>query len=212
MLIYAVADIHGKPDRLKQIEKNVVRFTPDVLVVAGDIGGYFKPEPAIARLAALSLPVLMVRGNGDRRRIGRLIATAPKIVDLHLHTETIQQLTFAGIGGTVPLPFRSRLAFRERELERRFTPLARQADILVAHPPPYGFVDQVAGRFHAGSQAMARIVRRHQPPLVLCGHIHESAGMVATGPTVVVNCAMDRNGGGALIAMEKGCKPHVQMI
>jgi Icc-related predicted phosphoesterase len=212
MLIYAVADIHGKPDRLRQIEKSVARSTPDLLVVAGDIGGYFKPGPAIARLAALSLPVLMIRGNGDRRKIGRLIATAPNIVDLHLHTETVQKLTFTGIGGTVPLPFRSRLALRERELERRLSPLARQADIIVAHPPPYGLVDQVAGRFHAGSQAVARIVRRHQPPLVLCGHIHESAGMVITGPTVVVNCALGRNGGGALITMEKGCKPQVQMV
>jgi hypothetical protein len=36
--------------------------------------------------------------------------------------------------------------------------------------------------------------------------------MVITGPTVVVNCALGRNSGGALISMEKGCKPQVQMV
>ena len=56
MLIYAVADIHGKPERLSLIRKKINDTAPDVLVVAGDITGYIRPVPTIEALN--NMPVL----------------------------------------------------------------------------------------------------------------------------------------------------------
>lgn len=65
--------------------------------------------------------------------------------------------------------------------------------LFVLHSPPHGTkCDVMAGGHHVGSRAIRAFVERHQPPLVLSGHIHESprvsgAWRDAVGRTVVVN-------------------------
>jgi Icc-related predicted phosphoesterase len=47
--------------------------------------------------------------------------------------------------------------------------------VIVAHSPPRGTkCDTIAPGVHVGSRALRAFVERHQPPLVLSGHIHES--------------------------------------
>jgi Icc-related predicted phosphoesterase len=65
--------------------------------------------------------------------------------------------------------------------------------IFVSHSPPRDTrCDVTGGREHVGSRALRRFIERHQPPLVLSGHIHESPRMSGSyvdtiGRTVVVN-------------------------
>jgi len=65
--------------------------------------------------------------------------------------------------------------------------------LYVLHSPPRDTAcDQAGVRVHVGSRAIRAFVERLQPPLVLCGHIHESPGVSgawrdAIGRTVVVN-------------------------
>jgi Icc-related predicted phosphoesterase len=60
-------------------------------------------------------------------------------------------------------------------------------DIVLSHGPPYGVLDG-PGRW--GSPALLAYIERHQPRLVVCGHIHEEGGRQATiGSTLVVNAA-----------------------
>lgn len=65
--------------------------------------------------------------------------------------------------------------------------------IYVLHSPPRDTAcDRAAVRAHVGSRAIRAFVERVQPPLVLCGHIHESprvsgAWRDVLGSTVVVN-------------------------
>ena len=62
----------------------------------------------------------------------------------------------------------------------------------VMHTPPYGTLDTVASGAHVGSRALASAIQRHQPRLLLSGHIHEAyqqEGRWAqrVGRTLVVN-------------------------
>ncbi len=41
MRIYAVADIHGKPEKITLVREKTEDLKPDALVVAGDITNYF---------------------------------------------------------------------------------------------------------------------------------------------------------------------------
>jgi len=65
--------------------------------------------------------------------------------------------------------------------------------LFVLHSPPRDTHCDVTGSgLHVGSRAIRRFVERHQPPLVLSGHIHESprvsgAWRDAIGRTIVVN-------------------------
>jgi uncharacterized protein len=55
----------------------------------------------------------------------------------------------------------------------------------VVHSPPHGHVD---GDRHLGSEAILRAIEDKQPRLVVCGHIHESAGEESrVGPSRVLN-------------------------
>ena len=65
--------------------------------------------------------------------------------------------------------------------------------LIVSHSPPRDTsCDVIASHAHVGSRALRHHVERHQPPLVLSGHIHESPRMTgayrdAIGRTVIVN-------------------------
>jgi Icc-related predicted phosphoesterase len=47
---------------------------------------------------------------------------------------------------------------------------------------------------HAGSKSLRRFIETIQPRLVVCGHIHESAGIDTIGGTRLVNPGPFRHG------------------
>jgi Icc-related predicted phosphoesterase len=65
----------------------------------------------------------------------------------------------------------------------------------------------------AGSGAVRELIERHQPPLALHGHIHESRGTVKIGRTVCINPGSEYGEGvlhGALVVLDrkKGLRNH----
>ena len=212
MLIYAAADIHGRPERLAALETHIAAHQPDVLVLAGDISRRRRPQEAIAPLSRLCRPVLLVRGNSDSRRLDALLDRYPNLNNLHLVRKAIDTIEFVGCGGTLPLPFHSRLGFNESAVASRLSDLLQPGSVLVVHPPPHGIRDRVLGRFHAGSQAVKRLMVRRSPALVICGHIHEQSGVDRSGDTVVVNCAVNRKCGGVLIRYDGLSAPKCKLL
>jgi Icc-related predicted phosphoesterase len=212
MRIYAVADIHAKKYRLELIRKNVEQHSPDVLVVAGDSANYFNPEPVFRELNSLPVPVLAVRGNTDPRSANRILKNGSNLYNLHLNPMTVNEIRFVGVGGTIPIPFKSRLCLLETRLIRKLKECLTPETVLVAHPPPYGILDRVLGRFSAGSNAVFSILKGSPPKLFICGHIHETPGVVSYNGTEVVNCTMGKKSAGALIEYDGRNTPRIQML
>jgi Icc-related predicted phosphoesterase len=212
MRIYAVADIHGKLTRIERIRENIALYEPNVLVVAGDITNIKRALTVIKQLNNLNLPVLAVRGNTDLPRVDGLLDNFSNTVGLHLKEHIIDGIHFAGIGGTIPIPFRSQVGFFEDRVLKKLSRLINQNSVVVAHPPPWGILDDAFNRFHAGSKGLYRFIRRYQPRLLLCGHIHEKPGTATVGNSVVVNCNMSRNNAGAIIELVGNQAPMVEMI
>ncbi len=212
MRIYAVADIHADMMRIDMIRKNIEVHGPDVLVVAGDITRYIKPAPVLSRLNRLPIPVLVVRGNSDPVWQQRHFRRYANIIHLHMDRVEIGGCRFAGIDGTIPLPFMSRLQWFERARIDQFKRLVDSQTILVVHPPPRGTLDCVMGRFCAGARAVSELVADCRPGVVLCGHIHEAAGAACVDHTLVVNCSIAKNGHGALIEFDGKRPPVAHML
>ena len=212
MRIYAVADIHGRHERIELISDNIEKFKPEVLVVAGDITNYGRPVETLAQLNEMPVPILAVRGNTDPARIEKLLEQYPKISPLHLKEVNLNGIGFVGVSGTVPIPFSSRLSWREGRVREKVDPLLNRHSVLVAHTPPWGTLDEVFGKFHAGCKSLHTIVSKHQPGLLICGHIHEKPGTALVGKTLVVNCNMGQRRGGAMIEFDKDQTPEVQML
>ncbi len=212
MLIYAVADIHGKPDRLAGIRHQVESHHPDVIVVAGDITNFAAPGPAISLLNGMPAPVLAIRGNTDLMRVEDLFKRCANITPLHLNRTILGTTPFVGLSGTIPVPFRSRIRFKEKQLFKSAEALIDKRTVVVAHPPPFGYLDDVFGHLHAGSRRLYNLVVKCQPMLVLCGHIHQCGGMTTINKTMIVNCNMAGQNDGALIAVDDSTPPRVTFL
>jgi Icc-related predicted phosphoesterase len=212
MRIYAVSDIHGRGERISKIQANVKEYAPDALVVAGDIAGYRRPRFVLSRLNALGLPVLAVRGNADWPSVDRQLEALPRTQSLHLKETILNGVAFTGVSGTIPVPFRSRLTWVEKPLLDRMASLVTESCVLVTHPPPWGTLDEVLGRFHAGCKGLRGIVVKQQPRMLICGHIHERPGTARLGKTLVVNCNMGGARGGAMIDLGADDDLRVKML
>jgi Icc-related predicted phosphoesterase len=203
MRIYAVADIHGKLENFSRIGAIIADRKVDLLVVAGDLTRYRGSRSIVAQLSRFPVPCLCIRGNTDRPAIEQWMDEFEDIHNLHLKKQIMDGIHFAGAGGTVPLPFRSRIRLRENVLLEKLAPLVTRETVLVAHPPPYGSLDRVLGRFHAGSRNLGRFLIERQPRLLICGHVHEDSGVAQVGNTLVANCAMSKACAGVLVELDE---------
>lgn len=212
MRVYAVADIHGKHDRFERIRQNLADLKADILILAGDITNFIKPENILSRLDALPVPVLAIRGNSDLRSVDQLLTVFPNCIPMHAVCTRIGSTPFVGIGGTLPIPFRSRICLHEHSSLKKVGPLVNTHTVLVTHAPPYGCRDLVMGRYHAGSKGLLNLIKKRQPQIMICGHIHEDNGVSTVGKTRVVNCAFSRTSSGALIEFKDGNFAGLKMI
>ena len=212
MRIYAVADIHGRSDKISLIRSNTLQLDPDVLVVAGDITTYTGSARILAQLNDIPVPVLVVRGNTDLSRVENLFKDFPNIYPLHLKQVTIGSTPFVGVSGCIPIPFSSRICLNQVQVIKKLKSLIKSNSVLVTHPPPWGILDEVFGRFHAGCRSLTKVIKMRRPMLMVCGHIHESSGSVLIGKTLVVNCALGRNHAGAMIELDKDNNLKVEML
>jgi hypothetical protein len=212
MRLYAVADVHARAARLDRLGEAVARLGPDAVVIAGDVTAYLDPDPVIARLARLPVPVLVVRGNSDLPVVARLLDHHARTTHLHLRAVEVGGVRVVGVSGTLPVPFATRLGLGEAAVLRRLEPLVDRETVLVAHPPPRGTLDEAFGRFHAGSAALRDLVLRREPAVLLCGHIHERRGIAQLGRTLVVNCSVGRGGDGVLVTIDAGEPPRAELL
>ena len=212
MRIYAVADIHGKQARIARIRQVISELKPDALVVAGDITGYVNSDSVMNRLNEMPVPVLAIRGNTDIKKVDRLLDLYPNTSSLHLKEQKINGVQFVGVSGTIPVPFSSRLGWREKKIINTLAVLVDNNVVLVVHSPPRGVLDDVFGRFHAGCRRLYQLVVQRQPRLVLCGHIHECPGVATIGQTTVVNCSVAGTGRGAVVDFESNGSFRISML
>lgn len=212
MRIYAVADIHGKPEKIKRITAVIRHRMPDILVIAGDISGLFSPLNSLALLKEIPIPILCVRGNSDSKPTQNFLQGSKTITFLTHEPVTCLGHRLMGLNGTLPLPFFSKVGLFEAPLFQSLEDHMTRETILVVHPPPRGVCDRVANRWCAGSVQLRRFIENHPPLLVLCGHIHEQAGHGFLNSTLVVNCAMNKTFSGAVIDCDRDRPLTVNMI
>ncbi len=187
-------DIHGSRNFSGWIQSAVK--THDMVALGGDYG----PAEIQAQIVALASSfdnVVAVFGNHDNPQTGARI--------LHGTAVELGGYTVGGLGGALPsggFPFEVDEAGYETALEK----LGR-VDILLSHEPPFGTkVDVLYSGRHAGSKAVLEYIKRTQPRLVMCGHIHESVAIDRVGSTVIANPGAFQLGNFAEISLEEEAK------
>src|SRR6266481_7625285 len=199
MRIAATADLHFDPQNFSKLQDQFerVRDEADVLVLAGDLTNYGKPnemEALINALLRLRIPTIVVLGNhdyesGKEEELCRMmVAAGIKVLDGSAYER--DGVGFAGTKGFVGGFGRGVLtAFGERtvkdfvqasidealKLERAMSQLRTKKRVVVLHYSPIPETVQGEGPeifAFMGTSRLAEIVDRHGADFVVHGHAH----------------------------------------
>jgi Icc-related predicted phosphoesterase len=202
MRIAATADLHYSAQTLGVLKDQLarVRDDADVLVVAGDLTNFGRPEemePLLNVLVRLRIPIVAVLGNHDyecgkeSELIRMMTSEGIKVLDGTGYERN--GVGFAGTKGFIGGFGRGVLtAFGEPEikafvkasideamkLERAMSQLRTEKRVVVLHYAPIAAT--IAGEAaeiypYLGSSRLAEVVDRHGADLVVHGHAHHGS-------------------------------------
>jgi len=218
MRIAATADIHFTPQSYDSLREPMtrVRDEADVLVIAGDLTNFGRPEEMRSLLNALvrlRIPIVAVLGNHDyesgqeQELIKMMTDEGIKVLDGSSYER--DGVGFAGTKGFIGGFGRGVLtSFGEREvkafvkasvnetlkLERAVSMVRAPKIVIVTHYAP--IAETIQGEPpeifpFLGSSRMAEVIDRHQAALALHGHAHHGKlNGVTTGGVPVRNVAI----------------------
>ena len=197
MKLLVISDLHAHNEVLDKMD--ALFNEADAVIFGGDFAECFKPETgkeALEKLCAKHENIFAVLGNCDTEDFMEELENQDICVEKALVFH--EGLGFAGSGGGTRFTGKTEFERTEDEVLSDFDIVvnsAQQSDeslwkslILISHNPPVAQkLDSFDGEHHAGSQKFTDFIKEHKPLAVVCGHIHEGAGIEKIGDTVVIN-------------------------
>lgn len=203
MKIYAVADIHGSQYRLNVVLKHIESYTPDLVILCGDITQFGPREMAIKLLNQIPVKTFAIPGNIDTFDVDQGII-ASNAIYLHMRCVVFQNISFIGIGRDIQTPLFDVII--NNSDKKALRSILNKTSILVTHVPPFKLQDKIFIGSHGGSKHLRTLIDTSKPRLVLCGHIHEDPGVTKLSDTTVVNCSLGKRTEGAIIEINDKIK------
>ncbi|WP_048148328.1 metallophosphoesterase [Palaeococcus ferrophilus] len=189
MRFVVVSDVHGNVGKAERLVERLMGEEFDALLIAGDITHFRGRESAEKVLNAfeeLGKPMLAIMGNCDGRDVLDLLEE--RGISVHDRRVELGGVGIVGFGGSNITPFSTIWEFDDGAILESLSRNYRDGDVLLLHTPPYGTkADRIYSGRHVGSKGVRDFIKERQPPLVLCGHIHEARAVDSIGKTVVVN-------------------------
>ncbi|MBD3312533.1 hypothetical protein GF352_03715 [archaeon] len=190
MKILATADIHEDKQLVEQLVKN--SRDADVIVIAGDLTWAEQDlKGIIGPLKKHGKPIIMIPGNHETLASIDYLEKLykPRVYNLHARGIKIDEVCFVACGsGNIGL-----FQLTEDEVGGALEKALKEVKdckktVLVTHTPPYNTLVDNLGWTKAGSVAVRKFIEKHQPELCICGHIHETAGLIdKIGKTKIIN-------------------------
>jgi uncharacterized protein len=186
--LLAFSDLHRDTDQAERLVERSAEA--DLVIGAGDFASIHEGlEEMIDALKPISVPAVLVPGNNETDEALRAAAEGwDAAIVLHGEGTEIDGAQFYGLGAGVPItPWDWSFDLDDEQAAERLAGCPKGA-VLVVHSPPKGHCDQSGAGDHLGSEAILRAIEDKQPPLAVCGHIHESWGAEdQVGPTTIIN-------------------------
>lgn len=213
--LLVLSDIHGAANLIPRLQEAAASC--DIIAIAGDMttfGGQQDAEPILSGLRRLNPNLVGVCGNCDLPEINDLMIKQGISTDGR--TCTLEDLTFVGLGGSLPCPGHTPNESDDDHFGQRLRRALGDWQgppeklVVITHQPAYGTgLDQVGAR-HKGSPALRRFIEGTQPILAISGHIHEARGIDHLGETTLVNPGPFQAGYYAIAEIE-GTKVEVEL-
>ncbi len=182
----------------------------DAVIITGDLTNH-SPEGAVEKvwnsIYTRNTNIFGQAGNMDRSNVTDFL----KSQNANLHCEVRELapgIKIMGVGCSIPTPFGTPSEVSEDEMAAMLAETyAKVGDydklILAVHDSPYGTaLDVIGNGMHVGSRSVRAFIEKHQPDLVLSGHIHEASGQDSIGKSIIFNPGMASGGGYVQITLE----------
>jgi Icc-related predicted phosphoesterase len=192
MKIAFLVDVHDRFEAVPAVMREVGAV--DLLIIGGDIttgGTPAQAARAIESWRSRAPRLLALAGNMDSPAIDARLADLG--VALDGRGVDFGDIGVFGVSAAPMSPLHTPYELSDEELERRIqagfaTVKDCRVKVFCPHAPPRDTAcDRLRSGEHVGSAAIRTFVERHQPDLVLCGHIHESRSADEIGRSRVVN-------------------------
>jgi len=151
----------------------------DLLIGAGDFGNQRRDyATCIEILRATGKEAVLVPGNNESaEELTGACRGWPGAHVLHGSGARVGGVTFYGLGGGVPVtPFGAWSYDLTEAAAAGLLSGCPTGCVLVSHSPPKGAADVSSRGQSIGSTAVRAAIERVSPLLVVCGHVHASAG------------------------------------
>jgi putative phosphoesterase len=205
MRILAIADVHGTEDAIRVVNEQIKNYSPDLVLVCGDITQFGPPSWAKKFLDSIAHHAFAIPGNCDPEEVVSAISESKAIL-LHGKKEEFKGFNFVGLGGSNPTPFGTPFEYTEDEIFTSLDNIMEENVILAVHAPAKGHLDKTSSRDDLGSQAISDIVKKYIPKLVVSAHIHEARGFESDDKTTFVNPGPASKGYAAVIDLNAEIK------
>lgn len=188
MRLLAFSDLHRDLDGARSLVEDSREF--DCVIGGGDFASMHEGlAETIDALRGIEVPIVLVPGNNETEQALRDACAGWEAARvLHGEATEIDGVTFFGLGAGIPTtPWDWSFDLSDEEAEKRLAGCPHGA-VLVVHSPPQGHCDKSSSGEHLGSHAILDAIARVEPPLAVCGHIHDAWGERSRiGPTEIVN-------------------------
>jgi len=193
MRILAVADIHGDSKKFKKLAEQAEKEDVDLVVLAGDITGWFETKDIIKPFKDRGKRVLLIPGNWDSFATTDFLARLYGVRNIHGYSVEYEGVGFFGAGGAPGSPGEGQISERElfRALEKAHLGLKGiEKKVMITHVHPRGSKSEFSG--FKGSEAVRKAIEKFKPDILIHGHIHEGSGIEGKiGVTRVINVARE---------------------
>ena len=200
MKLLSFGDVHMATRNLERLGGEL--YDTDLIIISGDLtnfGGADEARKVLDAARGACPRVLALPGNLDQADVFPYLEAEG--VALHGRGMLIDGVAIFGCGGSNITPFHTPTEFTEDEiydtLRRGYSQVKDLRPLLmVCHTPPFNTkCDRLMNGTAVGSTAARRFIEEVKPEVCISGHIHESAGVDAIGPTRVLNAGPFKGGG-----------------
>lgn len=192
--ILAASDIHADSKAIDELAKTAEKEGVDLVVLCGDLTmGDASTDNIIGPFAKRHKKVLLIPGNHETVATTEFLAEVyePHARNIHGYSVRYKDVGIFGAGGVTNIGPQPPLDEGEMYdlLKRGFDRIKYlKKKIMVTHAPPADLKMDRMFNFKPGSDAIRKAVETFKPDIVLCGHVHETAGLEEKiGKTRVIN-------------------------
>lgn len=178
MKFLTFGDAHQDTAAFQAIVARAAKKDVEFLIVIGDISNFGRGlRENFKRLQSIGKKVFFIPGNHEESlgNLPELIKEFPNIVNFHREEFQQGEYLFLGYGG-------GGFAMKDpefRKIARRWYGHHQGKKlVLVTHGPPYGTKIDLLNERHVGNMDYRVFIERIKPNVVICGHLHETAGVL----------------------------------